>query len=294
MPEPKHEPLPVQDAARAAASLRALIADVRLSPSQRRIAAYLLDHTDEAVFLTGTEIAERAGVSQPSVTRFAVALGFNGFPHFRDALRRAVFAGTAAESQRQELNEYQELVSSEIRDLERLRESLGDADHLRGAASRLAASRPLPVIGLRISAPLAHFFGYLAAKVLPDVRVLDAPGSALEDGLIQAAEAGADTVLAIGMPRYPRELAEGLTSARQLGLHVVLITDRPIGGLIELADDVLTAPVSSYAVFDSHAAPTVLCSALLHSMLDVLGPDAHRRLEEFDVRATERRTFLEP
>src|ERR1700749_1290768 len=59
----------------------------RLSPAQRRIAQYLLDHMPDSAFLSSVALARRAGVSQPSVTRFAATLGFSGYPAFRDALR---------------------------------------------------------------------------------------------------------------------------------------------------------------------------------------------------------------
>ncbi|MFJ2033671.1 MurR/RpiR family transcriptional regulator [Streptosporangium sp. NPDC087985] len=286
------QPLAVPDASRIAADLRGLFGDHRLSPSQRRIARYLLEHAQEAVFFTSADIAERVGVSQPSVTRFAAALGFRGFPEFRDALRSSVFGGPRQAPPAEDLNEIQELVNSEIRDLERLRDGLGDLSQLRGVAGQLARSRPLLVMGVRISAPLAHLFGYLAEKVLPDVRVLDIAGSTLEDRLSRAAESGAEWVLAIGLPRYPRELAQGLVWARRVGLKVALITDQPVGQLIDLADEVLLAPVSSDFAFDSHAGPTVLCTALLHTMLDTLAAEGQAQLEAFDDSATERQIFL--
>ncbi|WP_182906284.1 MurR/RpiR family transcriptional regulator [Microbispora sp. H13382] len=284
--------LAVLDATRIAANLRALFDGHRLSPSQRRIARYLLDNAQEAVFFTSADLAERAGVSQPSVTRFAAALGFRGFPEFREALRMSVFGDRPPDTTGDRFNEIQELVDSEIRDLERLRDGLADAGQLRRVAGRLARSSPLLVMGMRISAPLAHLFGYLAEKVLSDVRVLDVPGSVLEDRLSRAAESGAEWVLAIGLPRYPRELAQGLVWARRAGLKVALVTDQPVGRLAELADEVLPAPVSSEFAFDSHAGPTVLCTALLHCMLDVLAAEGQTRLEAFDDRAAERQVFL--
>ena len=291
VPEPGRS-LAVLDASRIAANLRALFAGHRLSPSQRRIARYLLDNAQEAVFFTSADLAERAGVSQPSVTRFAAALGFRGFPEFREALRMSVFAEQPPDTSAGGFNEIQELVNSEIRDLERLRDGLADPAQLRRVAGRLARSSPLLVMGLRISAPLAHLFGYLAEKVLPDVRVLDVPGSVLEDRLGRAAESGAEWVLAIGLPRYPRELAEGLLWARRVRLKVALVTDQPVGRLAELADEVLPAPVSSDFAFDSHAGPVVLCTALLHTMLDGLADEGQARLEAFDDRAAERQVFL--
>ncbi|WP_030917576.1 MurR/RpiR family transcriptional regulator [Streptosporangium amethystogenes] len=286
------QPLAVPDASRITANLRRLFDDHRLSPSQRRIARYLLEHAQEAVFFTSADIAERVGVSQPSVTRFAAALGFRGFPEFRDALRSSVFGGAQPAPPAEDLNEIQKLVNSEIRDLERLRDNLRDLSQIREVAGQLARSRPLLVMGLRISAPLAHLFGHLAEKVLPDVRVLDIAGSIAEDRLSRAAESGAEWVLAIGLPRYPRELEQGLTWARRVGLKIALITDQPVGRLTELADEVLLAPVSSDFAFDSHAGPTVLCTALLHTMLDTLATEGQARLESFDDSATERQIFL--
>jgi DNA-binding MurR/RpiR family transcriptional regulator len=276
-----------------AISLRELLRDRRLSPSQRRIARYLLAHGDETVFLTGSELAERAGVSQPSVTRFAAALGFTGFHELRAALRATVLESRRPAVGRPPTNEVQGLVEAEIQGLEALRERLADTSQLRAVAESLVASTPLPVVGLRISAPAAQFFGYLTGKVLPDVRILDRPGSLLEDGLAGAARAGATSVLAMGLPRYPRELLDGLRWARRLGLRVVLVTDQPVGPLADLADETLVAPVNSDLVFDSHATVAVLCTALAHTMLDVLGREGHARLEEFDASAAERGVFVD-
>jgi len=61
-----------------ASQLRTLFDRPRLSPGQRRIAQYLIEHITEAAFLSITDLAERVGVSQPSVTRFAAAVGFSG------------------------------------------------------------------------------------------------------------------------------------------------------------------------------------------------------------------------
>ncbi len=64
----------------------------RLTPTQRRIAHCMVRRAPDAPFLSSVELAELAGVSQPSVTRFAVALGFDGYPalrrHLRETARR--------------------------------------------------------------------------------------------------------------------------------------------------------------------------------------------------------------
>ena len=76
------------------AQLRTLFDRPRLSPGQRRIAQYLIEHIAEAAFLSITDLADRVGVSQPSVTRFASAVGFSGYPALR-ATRTAVSVSCA-------------------------------------------------------------------------------------------------------------------------------------------------------------------------------------------------------
>lgn len=273
-------------------ALRQLLGGRRLSPAQRRIARYLLEHPQEAAFLGTVDLAERVGVSQASVTRFAFALGFETFPEFRAAVRSLVLTEPAT-APTEELNEIQLLVETEIRNLRSLRDGLADLGPLRQAAQALADSRPLPVTGLRVSAPLARLFGYFAAKVHLDVRVLDLPGSLLEDGLTRAKDAGASWVLAFALPRYPREMLHALKFAKRVGLRTVLVTDQPINPLTDHADLVLTAPVSSHFAFDSHAASTALCAALLHAMLAALPTDQQASLEAFESTASQRELFVE-
>ena len=65
---------------------------IRLTPTQRRIAHSLVQHASTAAYLSAAEVAELAQVSQPSVTRFAIALGYDGYPALRRRLRDVTVA----------------------------------------------------------------------------------------------------------------------------------------------------------------------------------------------------------
>ncbi len=52
------------------------------SRSQKDVARYIVDHLDEAAFLTAEELARRASTSSSTVVRFSQALGFEGYPSF--------------------------------------------------------------------------------------------------------------------------------------------------------------------------------------------------------------------
>ncbi|MEV0155085.1 MurR/RpiR family transcriptional regulator [Micromonospora sp. NPDC050686] len=267
-----------------------LFQGVRLTPTQRRIAHCLVQHATTAAYLSAAEVAELAGVSQPSVTRFAVALGHDGYPALRRRLREIAPAGGPDDADAG--NELQRAVRAEMGNLDRLAGELADRKRIAEAGRLLATSRPLPVLGLRAAAPLAAYFAYFAAKVHPDVRVLDDGGSLLTDRLEQAAAAGARALLAFVLPRYPRETLDALRDARDAGLTVVAITDSPVSPADEYAALVLPAAVGTGLVFDLHTAPMTLAMVVLQAICDATPAETQARLEAFESSAARRQLFL--
>ena len=274
--------------------LRALFDGPRLSPGQRRIAQYLIEHITEAAFLSITDLADRVGVSQPSVTRFAAAVGFSGYPALRERLQSialgALAGGPAAEVNRS--NELQAAVDAEIENLENLRRDFADPDHVIDVGRQLSRSTPLTILGLRISASLAEYFAYAARRVHPDVRLVTRGGSVAYDALLQSREAGGTWVLAFSMPRHAQETLTAVRVARSAGLKVALITDLALGPVADEADAAFATGTGSRLVFDSYAAPGVMAAALLQAMTDA-GPErTQARLEEYEQIAEQHQFFL--
>ncbi|MEV4295318.1 MurR/RpiR family transcriptional regulator [Microbispora rosea] len=316
----------------AASPLLRLFEGHRLTPVQRRIAHCLAQHAAEAPFLSSIEVAELAGVSQPSVTRFAMALGYSGYPGLRRRFRELGVrpgreqdgAGRNGEDARASATPvfrqpvpqqpvvqtpvpgdldlgpdratgagggYRRAVLAEIENLRALARSLDDPGPVAEAARLLAASRPLPVLGLRAAAAQAAGFAYFAAKVHPDVRPLHEAGSLLADRVEQAAAAGATALLCFALPRYPAELVDALRAARTAGLAVVTVAERRVPSLAGLSHVLLTAGVGTHLVFDTACAPMMLGRVLLEAMCDEL-PGAQARLEAFEASAAARGVFL--
>ncbi|MFG2341622.1 MurR/RpiR family transcriptional regulator [Streptomyces yangpuensis] len=275
-----------------AARLQALFEGHRLTPTQRRIAHCMVRGAAEVPFLSSVELAELAGVSQPSVTRFAVALGFDGYPALRKHLREVAPAERAAAVREDAYNEYQQAVLGEIENLRQLAEMLADPAPVEEAGRLLAASAPLPVLGLRAASSQARGFAYFAAKVHPDVRLLDEGGSMMEDRIDAALYEGATALLCFALPRYPREVVDTLERARGAGLTVVTVADSAFAPVARHSDLLIPAPVGTGLAFDTACAPMLLGRVLLEAMADAL-PDAQARLEAFDSRAAARGLFVE-
>ncbi|MEU9864605.1 MurR/RpiR family transcriptional regulator [Streptomyces sp. NPDC047971] len=274
-----------------AGRLQALFEGHRLTPTQRRIAHCMVRRAGDVPFLSSVELAELAGVSQPSVTRFAVALGFDGYPALRRHLREVAPERKPA-GETSEHNEYQQAVLAEIENLRHLAELLADPTPVERAGRLLAASRPLPVLGLRAASSQARGFAYFAAKVHPDIRLLDEGGSMLTDRVDAAVRAGATALLCFALPRHPREVVEALEYARAAGLTVVTVAESAFAPVAAHSDLLIPAAVGTGLAFDTACAPMLLGRVLLEAMADEL-PDAQARLEEFDAKAAERGLFVE-
>ncbi|MER8235467.1 MurR/RpiR family transcriptional regulator [Streptomyces sp. NPDC101490] len=276
-----------------AGRLQGLFEGHRLTPTQRRIAHCMVRRAADVPFLSSVELAELAGVSQPSVTRFAVALGFDGYPALRRHLREVSPPGSdSAEGEGAGLNEYQQAVLAEIENLRHLAVLLADPAPVERAGRLLAGSRPLLVLGLRAASSQARGFAYFAAKVHPDVRLLDEGGSMLTDRVDAAVRAGATALLCFALPRHPREVVEALEYARAAGLTVVTVAESAFAPVAAHSDLLIPAAVGTGLAFDTACAPMLLGRVLLEAMADEL-PDAQARLEEFDAKAAARGLFVE-
>lgn len=273
----------------AAGRLRKLLDGHRPTPTQRRIAHTMLGSAAAVPFMSSVELAKAAGVSQPSVARFAVALGFDGYPALRSHLRAAPSEESEAPGTH---NAYQQAVAGEWENLRHLSEALADPGPVTEAGRLLAASSALPVLGLRAAASQAYGFSYFAAKVHPDVRLLDEGGSLLMDRIDGAVRAGADALLCFALPRHPYEVVEALAHAQQSGLTVVTVADSTFAPVARHSDVLLPAAVGTGLAFDTACAPMLLGRVLLEAMCDHL-PDAQSRLEAFDAEASARRLFAE-
>jgi len=276
----------------ASEQLLALLDGRRLSPAQRRIAQYLIDHLSEAAFLTSVDLADRAGVSQPAVSRFATALGFPGYPALREALRPIVLGSVAETPQQVRRNEFQAAIAAEEANLATLHEFAANPERIASVGRALAVSPCLPVLGLRMSDPVAYYFTYSAARIHPDVRFVDSAGSAAFDLLLQARQAGGTWLLAFMLPRYAAEAVTVLDEARRRGFQIALVTDSRLAPWAEHADVVFPAPVGSRLVFDSHAAPMVLAGLLVQAIADAEPARTQLRLEEHEALNEQHRYYL--
>jgi len=70
------------------------LAQAKLRPAERRVAAIVAERRDDVPRMSIAELAAAAGVSEPTVHRFCRALGLDGFPAFKLSLAAGLASGT--------------------------------------------------------------------------------------------------------------------------------------------------------------------------------------------------------
>lgn len=249
----------------------------RLSPTQRRVVQSMLDSLPDVAFMSTVDVAELAGVSQPTVVRLATALGFKGYPEFRGAFRSVALSGDVALDEPARPSVLSAALVAEQANIAALGRTL-DSDRMARAVEALSATQPLGILGIRASAALAQYMGYFASRILPGVRVLT-DAAAIGDDVFQLRDDGATALLAYVMPRYPRASVRALRHARELGITTVVVTDSHLLPFDDAADVLLVAPVGADLVFDTHAAAMTLSTALLDGLARRDPRRTQRRLE---------------
>jgi DNA-binding MurR/RpiR family transcriptional regulator len=224
------------------------------------MAAYVLRNYRDVVFMNVAQLA--AGASPAAIVRFAVSLGFEGYPPFqqtrhaivRSELRQAErFAATLDDGERASLST--RILSQELENLAVLRAGLYRRA-LEAAVRQVAAARRVAVVGFGVSATLAPSFWYNLRKVKPDVAFDTQPGSVTLDDL--ALSAAGTLVALMAFPRYSRELIDTAEFARGARFTVLGITDSELSPLVPLCPASLLVVVGELSFTDFYAAPIAL------------------------------------
>ncbi|WP_020650195.1 MULTISPECIES: SIS domain-containing protein [Solimonas] len=266
-------------------SLLARIAATRetLRKSERAVAAFVLAQPGEVLHLSIAELAHRAGVSQPTVARFAAALGFSGYREFKLRLAQSLASGVPFVHQDVGPDDSLELVAPKVFDrtigaLLDVRNHL-DGGELARAVKLLAKARRLDFYGIGNSGIVAldgqhKFFRYGT----PCVAYIDT-----HTMLMAATVLGrGDVVVAISATGRTTDMLAAVEIARESGAGVIAITasGSPLAQLatVTLAADVAEDP-DVYTPMISRIAHLAILDVLAVGTALALGPALLKRLE---------------
>jgi len=239
-----------------------------MSKGHKKITDYIREHMDEAAFMTAAKLGQAVGVSESTVVRYAMSLGFEGYPEFMQALSQ-LLRGRLTNFDRIDGRYSSEpgskLVESVIEnDIRRLSETmvLVDKDAFEAAMDLISNAGSIYIVGIRQEAPLAAFLGFYLNIMFANVHLIQTSSmSELFEQMLGIGEQ--DVLIGISFPRYSVRALKAMEFANSRRAAVIALTDGRHSPVNMYSSVNLFARTGSLSIVDSMVAPLSLINALV-------------------------------
>jgi DNA-binding MurR/RpiR family transcriptional regulator len=242
------------------------------SRSQKDVARYIVDHLDEAAFLTAEELARRASTSSSTVVRFSQALGFDGYPELQQAAieeyRASIGNGSTSGATSGPLfafdhSEFEASLGADHANLEETARSL-TREQIETSVTALVSVQRVVIVGVD---QMAFFASYLRHTLsLLDIRaeiVVSTGGESLQ----RLGRIDEDTlVIALSVGRAHPLLLRAMKLALHRRARTLAISDATLSEVGEHAELTLYYSSNSPSFTRSNTALMSLIQALAHGV----------------------------
>lgn len=247
-----------------------------LTPQEQRAADFILDHLSDLAVYSGTELAQRSGVSKATVSRLFRRLGFENAQEVREHARSlrssGVPLGGVAPGASADLSAH---LVREVENLRRCLDALGP-ERLEQATALLVRSRTVSVLGFRNGYALALHLREQLTQGRSGVHLVPQPGQTVAEEF--ADRDARDVAVVFGFRRRPAGFARMLAGIAARGLPVVLIGDASARRYAEFAAVWIECPIDSVSPLDSYASAMSLVNLLAANALAARTRESRTRI----------------
>ena len=257
------------------------------SKGQRQIARFLLAHYDKAAYMTAAKLGSEVSVSESTVVRFVMELGYAGYPEFQKALQELIRTKLTS-FQRMEVTNHligdgdvlEKVLMTNVDNIRHTLESISRTA-FHDAVDAIVRAKNIYIIGVRSSAMLANFLSYSLQMIFDNVRLIDTTaGSELFQQMMSIGEG--DVMVAISFPRYSKRVIKAVEFARRAGADVVALTDSSESPIAPSAQQVLVAQSDMASYVDSLVAPLSLINAVVVAVSRAREDEVRDRLHKLE------------
>ena len=257
------------------------------SKGQRQISNYISKHYDKAAYMTAAKLGAEVGVSESTVVRFVMELGFEGYPEFRRALLELIRSKLTAVQRIEVTNTLigdadvlQKVLESDIEKIKKTLEGI-NKKAFDDAVRAIVDAKTVYIMGMRGSSYLAGLLNYSFRMISDNVRLIQTTsGSETFEQMMSLGET--DVFIAISFPRYSKSIIKGVEYAKSRGADVIAITDSDNSPIATNADQVLIAQSDMASFADSYVAPMSVINALIVAVSRECGDRFTERLHRLE------------
>lgn len=257
------------------------------SKGQKAIGRYMLEHYDKAAYLTASKLGAVVHVSESTVVRFAIELGFDGYPELQKSLQELIRTKLTSvqrmEITNDRIGDGEVLTKILSGDIEKIRTTLDriDQNAFDAAVDAIIDAKHIYISGMRSASLLSGFLGYYFNLMFPDVRTVQATSSSEMFEQLFRIEEG-DVFIGISFPRYSKRIIDAIDFAKSKGAVTVALTDSDTSPLAAGADHLLIARSDMASFVDSYVAPLSVINALIVALSKKKKQDVAETFEKLE------------
>lgn len=240
-----------------------------LSDARAKVARFVVDHWDEAAFMSAAKLGQAVGVSETVVVRFSSLLGFSGYSEMQAELQARVRHRLAnvmvarLDSEPEKTSEGDLLSHVNLQSAEAVSKvfQLNSSDAITRSAKMILDARRVFVIGLRSTFGPAQVLSQNLNQMLLNTRTLDLGA---DDLFLQLnAVMPDDLLIALTFARYNSFTYKAVRMAKDRNAKVLVITDDRLAPVASHADHALICDVTGPSFGNTHVGTITLINAVL-------------------------------
>ena len=267
-----------------------LRSDLSLTPSEEKIVQALLTDYPTAGLGTATALAKRAGVSDPTVVRLVMKLGFEGYPGFQAKLLAEVEARLHSpllmmEAKRLESGNTADGIAtsylhSVVACMERTITGTPAMSYERAARLVSEAKGSVFLLGGRFSRHIAGMLSGYVTQMRSDVHDIGVLSAQSFDQLIDMDNR--DVLVVFDYRRYQRDVVAFAEQAAARGVKILLFTDPWLSPISDYAEVTLSSAIDVTSPYDTLAPAVGQIEALAAHLIARMDDDTRTRIEELE------------
>lgn len=250
----------------------------RLTRTERRIAAAVVENPTLLAFGTVSDLADHVGTSRPSIVRFAMKLGFEGYSDLQAQQRDQVSSQLSRPTHR--IRQQQETGP--------LRRSLHDAidgvfdslteERLDSLVKPMVEAGHVWILSGETSLAGAHKLYSGLSMLRSDVRLVTEHAMGRD---LAGAGAG-EAAVVFDFRRYRRHAITAARALADVGVTILAITDGPLSPLAQIAHAWGHLKIPAVGPFDSSVPAVVAAELIVARAAVLLGDAARERIDRLE------------
>lgn len=258
----------------------------------KKIATYVEQNYVEMIFMTADELATELSISQGSVSKFCIAIGFKGYSEFMKNLQKIVGKEITAPDRLSFSKKHHNTLDFIEKEMDNFKSIDGiiESKEYQELVDKLAKSKKVILLSARISATLLPYLKYGLGKVRNNIEIVTPQTN--EWNYLSVDENVDDAfVLLFSMPRYPRALLAKAEELSEKGYEIGVITDSRFSPFCNYGKINIFVPRTVAPVFDIYSTPILFFNILIGAVSRKID-NVNDRIDKIEMLDKENKIYL--